>query len=118
MTDRLTIALAQIDPTVGDLDGNGRVDLIADFGAGVGVWGLMNFATWGLLNLESPDTMTAFDLDGRRHLFVKAIVLKGLPVAINGIDNRLLLRIAGACDYRNLSAACCANCIGNRHGLS
>ena len=47
-----------------DLDGNGRDDLVIDFGAPFGVWVYMNQQSWSQLHALSPSEIVAGDLDG------------------------------------------------------
>ena len=47
----------------GDLDGNGRAELIIDFGDPYGLW-VWNNGTWSQLHGVSPDSMITADLDG------------------------------------------------------
>jgi hypothetical protein len=56
----------------GDLDGNGRDDLIVNFGPGIGLYAWMNHTTWTFLHPFSPSQMVTGDLnnDGRDDLVV------------------------------------------------
>ena len=48
---------------IGDLDGNGRDDLLVNFGAS-GLWARYNNATWTKLHNNSSIGLIAADLDG------------------------------------------------------
>ena len=49
--------------SAGDLDGNGKSDLLVDFGSTYGIWKLLNGTTWSQLHtLTSTNILTA-DLD-------------------------------------------------------
>ncbi|MFQ5964326.1 MAG: fibronectin type III domain-containing protein, partial [Candidatus Scalinduaceae bacterium] len=50
--------------TIGDIDGNGKDDVVVDYGSGVGVWAVMNNSTWKKLHAVSPEIMTTADIDG------------------------------------------------------
>jgi hypothetical protein len=39
----------------GDLDGNGKADVVVDFGSQYGLWAYMNNTTWQLLHSFSPE---------------------------------------------------------------
>lgn len=47
-----------------DLDGNGSEDLVASFGAGLGVWVWMNHSTWVQIHNLPAAQIVAGDLDG------------------------------------------------------
>jgi hypothetical protein len=57
-----------------DLDSNSIDEVIADFGAGIGIWIRWNGTTWSQFTMLTTDTMAAGDLDGN-----------GLPEVILGI---------------------------------
>jgi hypothetical protein len=48
----------------GDLDGNGKDEVIIDFGSGYGIWIRYNDSYWFKLHKLSPDSMVTGDLDG------------------------------------------------------
>ena len=48
---------------VGDLDDNGKDDLVVDFGS-IGLWSRMNDASWLKLHNSSPELIATGDLDG------------------------------------------------------
>ena len=47
-----------------DIDGNGRAEVIFDFGASRGLWIWLNNSSWVQLHSLSPKSMVAADLDG------------------------------------------------------
>jgi hypothetical protein len=50
--------------TTGDMDGNGKSDLIVDFGRNLGIWALMNGASWSNLHPSSSVDLLTGDLNG------------------------------------------------------
>lgn len=56
-------ASTPINMVTGDIDGNGKFDLIIDFGS-FGVWTWMNDRTWSKLHKLSPKMMVIGDIDG------------------------------------------------------
>ena len=54
----------------GDLDGNGIDEVIADFGAGIGIWIRWNGATWCQLHSLTASSMVTGDLDNNGRLEV------------------------------------------------
>ena len=46
------------------VDGNGKDEVIIDFGSGVGLWERLNNTSWVFLHPLSPDSMTTGDMDG------------------------------------------------------
>ena len=58
--------LHNVSPSIltrGDLDGNGREDVVVDF-TGYGVWVYMNNATWAQLDARDASAIKIGDLDG------------------------------------------------------
>ena len=49
---------------VADVDGSGVDDVVVDFGASFGVWGLLDLTTWLSVHGASPESMVAGDVDG------------------------------------------------------
>ena len=56
-------SLSPVATATGDFDGNGRDDLVVNFGPGIGVWVWMNHATWVFIHSVSPPQMVIGDLD-------------------------------------------------------
>jgi len=56
-------SLSPMSMVIGDIDGSGQDDLIADFSPS-GIWILMNYNNWVFLHGQSANSMTMGDMDG------------------------------------------------------
>lgn len=69
----------------GDVDGNGKDEIILDFGPSSGVWVRMNSTSWMQLHTLSPTAMTIGDLDANgRDDVVLSFAGSGIWVWLNG----------------------------------
>jgi hypothetical protein len=55
--------LSPVATATGDFDGNGRDDLLVNFGPGIGVYAWMNHSTWVFVHSLSPTHMVVADTD-------------------------------------------------------
>ncbi|MFQ5964291.1 MAG: hypothetical protein ACE5KZ_08415, partial [Candidatus Scalinduaceae bacterium] len=53
-----------VSMVTGDMDGNGKDEVIIDFGPGIGIWVRKNDAGWIPLHPSSPVSMVTGDMDG------------------------------------------------------
>jgi len=76
---RLIHGLSPVATVTGDFDGNGRDDLVVNFGGGVGVWIWMNQTSWTFLHGSSPAQMLTGDFDNNgRDDFVASFTGAGI----------------------------------------